>query len=123
MAAGKKIEGTEKVKSIMRTLEYKEIRKDLLNQLEANGTVGKHFENLVEDYMTMYISKCLLADDIKKRGSPVSYDNGGGQKGLKKNESIELFHKTNAQMLKLLSELGLKAMAPAIGVGEQDDEL
>lgn len=115
-------ESSENVKKIERSKLFKLIKKDLLDQLEANGTCGKYFEDLVDDYMTMYITKTLLATDIKKRGNPVVYDNGGGQKGFKKNESIELFHKTNAQMLKLISELGLRAIQQ-IGAGDPDDPL
>lgn len=122
--AGKGInESNENVKKIERSKQFREIKKDLLGQLEANGTSGKFFEDLVDDYMTMYITKTLLAADIKKRGNPVEYDNGGGQKGFKKNESIELFNKTNTQMLKLLSELGLKTVLPSAGVGDLDDRL
>ena len=122
--AGKDENGVnENVKKIERSKQFKIIKKDLLEQLEANGTYGKFFEDLVDDYMTMYITKTLLAADIKKRGNPVEYNNGGGQRGFKKNESIELFHKTNAQMLKLLSELGLKAVIPQGGAGDPDDPL
>lgn len=59
---------------------------------------------------------------IQKRGTIVEYNNGGGQSGYKKNEAVDMFNKTNAQMLKLLSELGLKANA-TIGGGDFDDEL
>ena len=64
----------------------------------------------------------LLIADIQKRGTIVEYNNGGGQSGYKKNEAVDMFNKTNAQMLKLLSELGLKANA-TIGGGDFDDEL
>ena len=41
---------------------------------------------------------------------------------MKKNEAVEMFNKTNAQKLKLLAELGLKANA-MLGGGDFDDEL
>lgn len=102
-------ERNEEVKRIVRTQIYKDIKKELLQQLEANGTYGKYFEDMVDDYMAMYITKTLLIKDIQTRGIIVPYNNGGGQSGFKKNEAVEMFNKTNAQMLKLLSELGLKA--------------
>ena len=102
--------------------KYKEIEADLRDQLEANGTFGKFFEDMIDDYMAMYVTKTLLIEDIQKRGTIVPYNNGGGQSGFKKNEAVDMFNKTNAQMLKLLSELGLKASA-AIGGGEYGDEL
>ena len=120
--AKKVIEKSADVKRIMRTQNYKDIKKDLLDQLEANGTFGKFFEDMIEDYMAMYVTKTLLVEDIQKRGTIVPYNNGGGQTGYKKNEAVDMFNKTNGQMLKLLSELGLKANA-ALGGGDFDDEL
>lgn len=96
-------------KKYMDSIEYAEIRRDLIGQLNRNGTEGSHFTNLVDDYMDLWVTKCLLVDDIRERGVNVAYDNGGGQKGRKKNDSVELRIKVNAQMLKLLSDIGIKA--------------
>lgn len=85
-----------------------EIKKDLIDQLERNGVFGKHYVDLVNDYMAMWDIKNKLIKDIKERGVTVEYNNGGGQKGYKKNDSIAELNKTNAQMLKILNELGLK---------------
>ena len=46
--------------------------------------------------------------------------NGGGQKGIKKNDSIEQLLKANTQMLKILDALGIKAVQETDG--EFDDE-
>lgn len=97
---------------------YREIKKDLLDQLERSGTIGKYYDDLVEDYMDMWVTKCLLVDDIKERGVRVYYNNGGGQAGYKKNESVDQRIKLNAQMLKLLSELGIKPSQD----GDLDDD-
>lgn len=119
--AKKAIEQSADVKRIIRTKRYKEIENDLRQQLEANGTYGKFFDDMIDDYMAMYVTKTLLVEDIQKRGTIVEYNNGGGQSGMKKNEAVDMFNKTNAQMLKLLAELGLKANA-MMGSGD-DDEL
>lgn len=97
---------------------YKEIKKDLLNQLDRNNTFGKYYTDLIDDYMNMWITKNLLTEDIKERGVRVYYNNGGGQSGYKKNESVDQHIKLNAQMLKLLSEIGIK---PAQAGGEEDE--
>ena len=55
------------VKKITRSKPYKEIEKDLRDQLEANGTYGKFFEDMIADYMAMYVTKTLLIADIQKR--------------------------------------------------------
>lgn len=117
----KKADGrSDHVKQITRTKRYKEIESDLRKQLEENGTYGKFFDDMIEDYMAMYVTKTLLIEDIQNRGTTVKYNNGGGQEGYKKNESVDMFNKTNAQMLKLLAELGLKANA-STGGGDFDD--
>ena len=99
---------TLETRQYLRSKKYKDLRNDLLDQLERNGTVGKQYEDLVMDYMDLWVTKCLLVDDIQERGIYVKYNNGGGQKGSKKNDSIEQRIKVNAQMLKILSELGIK---------------
>ncbi len=93
-----------------------EIKKDLLDQLERNGVYGKHYLDLVDDYMALWEIKNKLIRDIKKRGVSVKWTNGpidpetgkAAQEGYKKNDSIAELNKTNAQMLKILSELGIK---------------
>lgn len=104
-------------KKYIESAEYAGIRKDLIEQLKSSGTVGSHFTDLVDDYMDLWVTKCLLVDDIQSRGVNVVYDNGGGQKGRKKNDSVELRIKVNAQMLKMLSDLGIKATQGGGSVG------
>lgn len=113
-------ENNEKIKGMRRSSKFKSIRKDLLEQLEINGVTSEFYLDLVEDYMTMWIHKCLLKEDIEERGVSVEWNNGGGQRGFKKNESIAEFNKTNAQMLKLLDDLGIK---PSPSEENEDDDL
>lgn len=113
------MEKKKTAKDYKRTKLYKKIRSDLLDQLERKGIYGKQFEDLVEDYMSLWIIKNMLINDIESRGVSVIYNHGGGQKGYKKNDSIAELNKTNGQMLKLLNELGIK-----VTVAEsEDDEL
>ena len=108
------------VKKLKESEEYQVIRKDLLDQLDRNGIYGKQFKDLVGDYMSLWIVKNLLIDDIKSRGVSIKWNNGGGQSGYKKNDSVGELNKTNAQMLKLLNELGIKATVADSG---DDDDL
>lgn len=110
-------------KNIKRTKLYKEIRQDLLDQLERNGTYGKFFEDLVEDYMALWVIKNQLIEDIETRGVTCKYQNGKEQWGFKKNDSVSELSKTNAQMLKLLLQLGIKAQVPTADNYNEDDEL
>lgn len=85
-----------------------QIMQDLLDQLERNGTVGKHYTDLVYDYMDLWETKKKLIADIKERGVRVKYQNSETQWGYKKNDSVDQLIKVNQQMIKLLEALGIK---------------
>jgi len=87
----------------------REIKSDLLGQLSLKNISGRQYINLIDDYMMLWDVKNSLVSDIKNRGVAVKWNNGGGQKGYKKNDSVSELVKVNAQMLKLLAELGLRA--------------
>ena len=108
------------IEGLKESENYKMIRNDLNDQLERNGTVGKYYADLVEDYMDLWLTKSLLLIDVKTRGVTVTYNNGGGQRGVKKNESVEQVLKVNTQMLKILDSIGIK---PSLNGGESDEEL
>ncbi len=99
---------------------YNVIRTDLNDQLERNGTIGRYYTDLIEDYMDLWLTKSLLLIDVKTRGVTVTYNNGGGQRGVKKNESVEQVLKVNTQMLKILDSIGIK---PSLSGGDTDEEL
>ena len=108
----------KKVKEWMESETYGRIRQDLLDQLERNGTVGKYYTDLVEDYMSFWLDKQLLIEDIRSRGVVVTYNNGGGQSGKKRNDSIADKIKVNAQMLNILNAIGVKPAQGGDGVGD-----
>lgn len=116
-----KSENCLKFEKICRSKTYKKIRKNIIEQLERSGNDKDFFIDLVDDYMDMWATKQLLVEDIKDRGVRVEYDNGGGQKGFKKNDSIEQRLKVNAQMLKILTEL--KISPSDIEDGDEDELL
>jgi phage terminase small subunit len=90
--------------------EFREqIKQDLVDQLERQGVYGRHYLDLVEDYMALWDTKNALIRDIKERGVTTQYQNGANQWGYKKNDSVSELVKVNAQMLKILGELGLRA--------------
>ena len=85
------------------------IKKDLLSQLEQNGVKGAHYLDLVEDYLAMWDIKNKLIADIEEKGVTIKYQNGKDQWGYKRNDSLQELTRTNAQMLKILHDLGLRA--------------
>ena len=108
------------------TLEdYEAMREDLLNQLKNNGVAGLFYNDLVDVYMKMYSIKNKLILDIEERGVAVEWSNGK-QISVKRNDSLDGLHKTVAQMLNILTKLGLdipenKNINP--GKGEDDEAL
>ena len=109
-----------KADKLINSETYQEIKKDLIDQLERNGTVGKYYYDLIDDYMSFWVDKCLLVEDIQKRGVVVTYNNGGGQSGKKRNDSIADKIKVNVQMINILNAIGIK---PAQSDGDSDDPL
>jgi len=98
------------------TKKRKKIKKDMLEQLKNQGVTGEHYKDLINDYMSLWDIKNELIKDIEEKGVSIKYQNGKNQFGYKKNDSIPELNKVSAQMLKILSELGLKP-SPA----EEDD--
>jgi hypothetical protein len=96
-----------------------EIKQDLLDQLDRNGTTGKYYMDLVEDYISLWYTKNMLIEDIENRGVTVSYKNGENQYGTKKNENVDTLLKVNLQMIRLIDALGIK---PSQTDGDPDDE-
>lgn len=99
----------------------KEIRKDMIKQLKDRNILESHYISLVDDYMELWNIKNLLIADINERGVNVEWNNGGGQSGVKKNDLVNELVRVNAQMLKILSELGIRGAD--IKHIEYDDEL
>ena len=99
-----------------------DIKRDLIDQLERNGVYGSHYLDLINDYMALWDIKNSFITYIMERGVTTKYKTGANQWGYKKNDSVVELNRTNAQMLKLLNELGLKA-ANFEAVDEDDEEM
>lgn len=82
----------------------KNIEASLRKQAKEIGLIQAHYSDLINDYMSLWDVKNKLIEDINQRGVSVQ-----GMHGKKKNDSVSELNKTNAQMLKLLNELGLDA--------------
>ena len=98
----------------------KAIKAELMEQLERNGTVGKYYTDLVDDYMELWDAKNLLAADIRKRGAVVDYISNNGTKNKRKNDSVGELVKVNDRMVKLLDALGIAPVPAGSGL---DDEM
>lgn len=86
----------------------KEIKDDLLEQLEAQGKYQNYYLDLIEDYMKYYDLKRKCQQDIRKKGLRYTVTSGNGFKSEKPNESVQNLMKITTTMLKILDELGLQ---------------
>lgn len=100
-------EETEKQKEIIDKKEA--IKEDLQKQLMSQGKFGKHFDDMIEDYLYLVGLKEKLKADINNNGIRYKSTGGNGFTTYKPNESCERILKTNAEMLKILQELDLKS--------------
>ncbi len=85
-----------------------QIKADLMAQLKNQRKEGKHFVDLVDDYIFLYDLKKKMQKDINKRGLRYTSVSGNGVTTEKPNENVQNILKVNGQMLKILSELELQ---------------
>ena len=101
--------------------KWERIEADLKKELDARKLHQAFYQSLLSDYVALWRIKEILIRDIEQRGAVVEYDNGGGQKGTRKNDSVSELVKISAQMLKILSELGLRGAD--VKLEEPEEEL
>ena len=110
------------ISELKESTRYKNIMNSLVEQLsDSNGLISEHYLDMIEHYMALWTTAKALEADIEKRGVTVKWNNGGGQKGVKKNESVAELNKTLQQMSKLLESLGIKPTD--VVSGSDGDEL
>lgn len=97
------------ITDLKKSEQYVKVKESLVNQIsDASGNIAEYYLDMIENYMALWTTAKALQLDIEKRGVTIKWDNGGGQKGVKKNDSIAELNKTIQQMTKLLESLGLK---------------
>lgn len=125
-----KVAGTKKAKpepidailtadAVKKTAKYKAVKKALLDEIKRKGADKPVFVDLVEDYMSLYVTKELLKDDIERTGVKNTWENGANQKGIRDNPSVDKLIKINQQMLKLLAELNIKTTTVEVEVVDE----
>lgn len=96
-------------------ISQKNIRESLQGQLTDKGMSCTHYQELVNDYVKLWVIAGSLQEDINKRGCKVEKLDSRGQMQVVNNESIDQLIKTQASMLRILEVLGLSAPKPKSG--------
>lgn len=105
---------------------YRELKSDMLDDLEARGLIGKKYTDKVEEYMNLWSWLQMLNDDIMRRGVYIEYSNGATQKGTTDNKSLTIAVRVSSQMLNIWTSLGFREQAvksTGLQSGGDDDEL
>jgi hypothetical protein len=93
----------------------------LMEQLAFKGASVDCFEDLIQDYMSLWDTKNALIADIRKRGVMYKDVSSVGVEMMKNNPSVKELVMVNKQMLMLLKELDLSTENAA--GGDPDDDL
>ena len=101
------------------TKEYKELRRSLLEHLQARGMVEQLYVDKVQEYMDFWVQRKRLEEDIATRGICVLVSK---RQMPVENRSVSLAVQVSRQMLAIYQALGFKEDA-ACGKGIEDDEL
>lgn len=115
----------KKPKNYRTTKAYRELKQDMLDDLELRGLVGKQYIDMVERHMDLWCQFQMLNEDIRTRGVVVEYSNGATQKGTTENKSIDRAIKVSSEMRSIWSALGFREQATTSKPqsGGEDDEL
>lgn len=108
-----------------RTSAYKQLRRDMLGDLNARGLVASQYTDKVLEYLRLWCWLQMLNEDIVARGVYVEYSNGATQKGTTDNKSISLATTVSRQMLAIWAALGFRDQATSLKPlsGADDDAL
>lgn len=110
-------------KDYRKSKRFKDIQESLIEELRKNGNESEFFIDLVKDYMSLWVIKNKLIDDIEERGVVSKYQNGKDQWGYKRNDSVGELNKVSAQMLKILTQLKIQPKVIESIPDDSDDEL
>ena len=102
--------------------EFRELQKDLLDDLTARGLISRPYMDKVEEYMGLWCLRRMLEEDIAARGVYVEYQNGANQWGTTDNKSVEKLVRVSSQMLSIWAALGFKEQAANAKPSDGDDD-
>ena len=110
----------EQTKDWRKTKQYRELKKSMLDNLEARGLLEKAYTDKVDEYLDFWVRRQELQTDVAERGLSVMDDRGR----ITENRSVSLEIQVARQLLAVWTALGVKDAAAKSDVpGGMDDEL
>lgn len=87
--------------------KYNLIKEDLKDQLIDQNKLGHQYDDLLDHAVYLFELKDKLQNDINKNGIRIKSMTGNGYEKEEDNKSVDKLLKVSAQLMKILSELGL----------------
>ena len=115
----KKCENGGNAASIRRTKEYRELRRSMLDNLDARGLVESMYTEQVEQYMEFCVQARLLRDEITETGIAVHDEKRGMDV---ENRSVSLLVQVSRQMQNIYTALGFKDVSASAKAAPDDDD-
>lgn len=107
--------------SLKRSKTYRELRRSILDSLDARGLVELQFRDLAEQYMDCWCDVQLATAEIDEQGVTILDERRGTPMA---NPACAVKRNAVSTMAQLFSKLGFEHQArQAEGSGEDDDEL
>ena len=110
---------TDEPKNWRRTREFRELRRSLIDNLEARGMLEYVYRDKVLEYMDLWVRRRELQEDIARRGVTVWDD----KRGQTENRSVTLELQTAKLMLAIYNALGFAEKAGSGRSMAAEDEL
>ena len=100
----------------------KEIKKSLMQQLQAKGTDVPLYQSKIEEYMWFYRQFRQMQTDIGKRGRTYETMSAAGKEYEKENPSVKDALLYSRQMVAILGALGLDTKTVVGGTAADDED-
>lgn len=106
-----------KTRAFARTKEYTDLRQSILDALTARGMDTPASRAQLDEYMTFWVRRKQLQEDVEKRGVVVTDERGR----TTENRSVSLEIQVSRQMLAIYQSLGLKPVPSGSRGGSDKD--
>lgn len=108
------------VRDWTRTRKYRELERDLMDNLSARGLVDRVYTDKAEEYLSLWCIRQELQADVEMRGVSLWSEKYGA---YIENRSVSLIRQVSAQMLAIYIALGFKEQPGAGRGAPPEDEL
>jgi len=100
----------------------RDVRKSLIEQLQAKGADVVLYRSMIDDYMWLYQQFHQMQADIRKQGRTYTATSAAGKNYEKDNPSVKNALLYSRQMVTILGALGLDTRTVVGGAADGDED-